>query len=140
MQYKEIKKDLFSIDENHFLVHCISVDAKMGKGIAVDFVKRFPEIKILRQMDLKVGNCIRIGKVLNLITKEKYWEKPTYRTLQNSLNKCYNICLENKIYNLAMPKIGCGLDELRWEEVSNIIKSIFDFNPLINFNILICYK
>lgn len=41
MEYKEEKKDLFDVSDDYFLAHCISADFGMGKGIAVEFNKRF---------------------------------------------------------------------------------------------------
>lgn len=41
MLYSEVKKDLFLTDDEYQLVHCISADFAMGKGIAVEFNKKF---------------------------------------------------------------------------------------------------
>ncbi|WP_243644230.1 hypothetical protein [Paenibacillus pinisoli] len=49
MEFIEIKKDLFSMADEYFLAHCISSDAKMGAGIAVEFRKRF-KLKSLQDM------------------------------------------------------------------------------------------
>lgn len=41
MIYKEEVKDLFTVTEDYYLAHCISADFGMGKGIVVEFNKRF---------------------------------------------------------------------------------------------------
>lgn len=41
MIYNEEVKDLFSVSEDYYLAHCISADFGMGKGIVVEFNKRF---------------------------------------------------------------------------------------------------
>lgn len=41
MIYKEEKRDLFSVPDNYYLAHCTSADFALGKGIAVEFDKRF---------------------------------------------------------------------------------------------------
>ena len=41
MIYKEEVKDLFTVPEDYYLAHCISADFGMGKGIVVEFNKRF---------------------------------------------------------------------------------------------------
>ena len=41
MKYKEEVKDLFSVSEDYYFAHCISADFGMGKGIVVEFNKRF---------------------------------------------------------------------------------------------------
>ncbi|WP_374017832.1 hypothetical protein ABU162_27660 [Paenibacillus thiaminolyticus] len=84
MELTEIKKDLFMMDDAYCLAHCISSDAKMGAGIAVEFKKRF-KLASLQEMakhsPLEIGTCYKAGSVLNLVTKAKYWHKPTYEAL-----------------------------------------------------------
>lgn len=63
--------------------------------------------------------------IFYLVTKEKYNYKPTYTTLKSSLIKMKDIILEKKVNELAMPKIGCGLDNLNWPRVKNIIQDVF---------------
>lgn len=46
-----------------------------------------------------------------------------------------NICVEKQIQKIAMPIIGCGLDGLKWDKVSEIIKDVFND---INIEILVC--
>lgn len=41
MVYKEEVRDLFSVSDEYSLAHCISADFGMGKGIVVEFNKRF---------------------------------------------------------------------------------------------------
>ena len=41
-----------------------------------------------------------------------------------------------QIKRLAMPKIGCGLDKLKWEDVSKIIKDVFSDTDI---EIIVCY-
>ena len=41
MTYKEEVRDLFSVPDDYYLAHCISADFGMGKGIVVEFNKRF---------------------------------------------------------------------------------------------------
>ncbi len=41
MEFREEKRDLFSVPEDYYLAHCISADFAMGKGIVVEFNRRF---------------------------------------------------------------------------------------------------
>lgn len=120
--------DLFEFkkDPRYYFAHCIGADARMGAGIAVRFTKEFPGIKVLRERtDLKAGTCVRVGKVFNLITKEKSRYKPNYEDFTKSLEEMKKIVWERNIGNLAMPKIGCGLDQLEWVRVEQIIRDLF---------------
>ena len=81
--------------------------------------------------------CIEIDNVFNLITKEKYWQKPTYKSLEDSLIEMREKISKNgNIKRLVMPKIGCGLDRLSWEKVEPMIKEIF---KNLDIEIIICY-
>ena len=145
MIYKEEVRDLFSVSEEYYLAHCISADFGMGKGIVVEFNKRFDMKRKLQtcfdgyleefvENDYK-SDCLMMGRVFNLITKERYWQKPTYETIKGALEMMKKIAIENEIKNIAMPIIGCGLDRLQWDRVSEIIKEVFENTDI---EILVC--
>lgn len=150
MEYREQKMNLFDVDKSYTLCHCISKDCELGKGIARVFAKEYPRMKpflkdAVKFLHYTVGDAIRYDdgnplkhkhNVINLITKEKYWHKPTYHTLKLALFSCKVICKDMGITKLAMPYIGCGLDRLKWEKVREIIKGIFDDTDI---EILVCY-
>ena len=46
-----------------------------------------------------------------------------------------NYCIYNNINKIAMPLIGCGLDRLKWNRVSQMIKDIFNDTDI---EIVIC--
>ena len=118
--------DLFDLQDTHYLAHCISSDCGMFGGIAVEFVKRYDmKNKLLRTYDGLMRThptCLRIDKVFNLITKENVGDKPTYEDLEISLN---TMCMTG-ITQIAMPKIGCGIDGLEWNKVEKIIRDVFE--------------
>ena len=76
-----------------------------------------------------------MDKVFNLITKEKYWQKPTYKTMQGALEIMKMMATENGVKKIAMPIIGCGLDRLQWDKVSKIIQEVFEDTDI---EILVC--
>ncbi|WEG18608.1 macro domain-containing protein [Alkalihalophilus pseudofirmus] len=138
MKFGEEVKDLFSVSNDYFLAHCISADAKMGAGIAVKFKRRFKlwEFqKVAQETGLKVGSCAMVGRVLNLITKECYWHKPTYLTFRAALVNMKKIALKHEIDKIAMPQIGAGLDRLDWEKNKEIIQDVFKDTDV---EILVC--
>ena len=147
MVYNEKKQDLFTVDESYALAHCISADFALGAGIAVEFKNRFNMKAKLREKypgygwkwrEGKVaGDCILEGRVLNLITKECYWHKPTYSTMRKALETMRHVCINNGITKIAMPVIGCGLDRLKWDQVSAIIKEVFANDDI---EILVCIQ
>lgn len=95
------------------------------------FVKHFG--KPLELMDqektCKIGDFAYLEKdnikIYYLITKEKYYNKPTIETLKKTLLKLCEDCEKQNINTLFMPKLGCGLDKLNWKKVKSIIFEIF---------------
>ncbi|MEO2205254.1 macro domain-containing protein [Paenibacillus pabuli] len=128
MQFREIQQDLFAMDEAYTLAHCISADARMGAGIAVQFRERFG-LEVLqeqaKQEALEIGRCYPVGRTLNLVTKAKFSNKPTYLSFTRAVESMRDVCKEQGINKLAMPQIGCGLDRLKWDKVSGIIQDTF---------------
>lgn len=147
MIYRETYGDLFLLENEYYLAHCISADFKLGAGIAVEFDRRYNMRAILQTYfpnylkDFKDGNiggsCILYGNVFNLITKNRYWEKPTNITMYRALLAMKDLCIKNNIKRVAMPLIGCGLDKLKWEDVSRLIQGVFQDTDI---EIVICKK
>lgn len=127
MNLIEEKGDLFELKDTHLLVHCISRDCALGAGIASEFRKYYPEMpnELFEYLSHSAINhkCVIYNyKVANLITKERYFNKPTYDSLRESLIQLREIITTKyKFDKLAMPRIGCGLDRLSWAKVKKII-------------------
>ena len=129
----------------HYLAHCISADFGMGKGIVTEFNKRYDMKRKLQTLypdylnqwthHKMIGDCIQQDYVFNLITKERYYMKPTYKSLNISLNCTKGLVNKGHINKIAMPMIGCGLDRLEWESVRNIIINVFEKTDV---DIVIC--
>lgn len=146
MQYAEINQSLFECDKNKYLyAHCISLDLALGAGIAKQINDRYQmrnKLILFKKQNEKYfenfsyGFCVTIDGVSNLITKNKCFEKPTMKTLEESLISLKKYIIKYNIKYLAMPQIGCGLDKLEWNEVSKLIKQIFSD---LDIDIIICY-
>jgi len=147
VSFKEIKGDLFKhhVDDGHVaFAHCISRDFHMGKGIAVDFKKRFGSVACLLKQDKKVGECAVLNVtyhktnmkrfVFYLVTKDRYYGKPTMQTLESTLIDMKKHCQLYKVKQLAIPRLGCGLDRLDWIKVKTLISKIFS-NTGISFHV-----
>ena len=128
MIFSEINGNLFSrkMSEKDYYVHCISRDYACGAGIAKEFNKRYGLTRKLRE--LPVTDVMLVENVFNLVTKQKYWQKPTYESLTNSLVYLKELIhfMNDNVETLVMPRIGCGLDKLQWNKVKKIIKSVFN--------------
>ena len=123
----EVYGDVFST--KHSLGHCVSADFKMGRGIARAFKEKFGNVRQLKQSHAMAGGLatIAIGEqfVYYLVTKRRYFQKPTYTALRSALIAMRNHAQANNISHIALPKIGTGLDKLSWATVKGIIKDTF---------------
>ena len=136
MDYKEVVGDLFKDTDSEARLQCISHDCRMGKGIAVEFRKRYPMMQGWLMVVIKghtfvpsallyKGDIIEGIPVINLITKKRAWDKPTMETLKKSLEVAKEVIIEHNIKRITAPIIGCGLDGLNWSRVSELIKETF---------------
>ena len=152
MIYNEVKMDLFDVESDYTLVHCISADFKMGMGIAKTFADLGCQKELFRKNPDYVDKWDSLSHSLwtkipireykfpngafHLVTKKRYFEKPIYYSLEVALHDLRrNILMERLDVKLAMPKIGCGLDRLEWKEVQKIIFDVFEGT---NIEILVC--
>jgi len=131
----EFKKgDLFnSTDEA--LAHCVSKDLAMGAGIAKEFRKRFGKVEFLRQQQCNVGDVAYMDSwnkkakttqtLFYMVTKEKYYQKPTIRTVSKALRRLRYLIIEMGITTLSMPMISTGLDQMSWPLVLQEIETAF---------------
>lgn len=147
MRYIEVNDDLFNSPKQYVLAHCISVDAEMGAGIAKEFSKRLGGRKYIDKYirpytsnSKCVPSILKDGRVIyNLVTKNRYYQKPSYNSLTESLYSLKEQLLSSSdgtVVKLAMPRIGSGLDKLTWRKVRRIIKQIFADT---NFDIAVYY-
>lgn len=135
MNYHEEKCDLFSVPEEYYFVHCVSADFVLGKGIALEFKKRFDMKNKLRNSG-QSGKCILIERVFNLVTKETWRRKPTMESITECLHELKRQITEKGIKKLAMPRIACGLDGMKWEDVSEQVRGVLGDTDI---EILVCY-
>lgn len=132
-------KDLFTVPQGYYLAHCISADFALGAGIAKTFDKVYNmRFKLFRDYDgyeYDGGDALLVDNVFNLVTKPKCYHKPTYESLRESLEVMKHIMEVSAITKLAIPKLGCGLDRLSWDEVYDIICEVFEDTDV---DILVC--
>jgi O-acetyl-ADP-ribose deacetylase (regulator of RNase III) len=116
------------------LVNPVNCQGRMGKGLAKEFKKRFPE-----NYEKYVDSCefghLFIGHnfvyeekgqiIINFPTKVE-WRKPSqYSYIDEGLIDLANILLYRPfIRSIAIPPLGCGLGGLSWTIVRDMIVTI----------------
>merc|ERR1712142_1443708 len=131
---KEISGDLFDAPRSVSLCHCISRDYKLGKGIAKIFREKFGRIDELKKSEAHIGGIAVLKEknryIYNLVTKEKYSDRPTYESLRKSLDGMKSHAVAHNVDEICMPRVGCGLDGLSWPAVRTLIKNVFQFTGI----------
>ncbi|KAL4122483.1 hypothetical protein QTP88_014805 [Uroleucon formosanum] len=124
-RYEEITGDLFSDQSSDAIAHCVSECLTMNRGIALQFRKKFNNIDNLISQKKRVREIAAIKTekqwVLYLITKNHYYEKPTYVNIFVTLQNLRTFCLEQQIKRVALPKICAGQDGKEWPIISNML-------------------
>lgn len=127
--FTQVHGDLFGCPEGASLGHCVARDFHMGAGIAVAFRKQFGRVQELHEQRVKVPGLAVLeddGRfIYYLVTKERSNGKPTYESLQGSLDLMLEHAVANGVPHICIPRIGCGLDRLQWSKVWPMIKQTF---------------
>lgn len=132
MPIELVKGDLFAAKDLPALGHGCNCAGAMGKGIALEFKKRYPDMyKAYRELclagefnlgDVFVWQAEQI--IFNLATQKRPGSKADIQAIETALRKIVEICDEKGIDKVGLPKIGSGLGQLEWETVENVIKGI----------------
>ena len=127
-EYEEIEGDLFSSKD--CLAHCVSADFHLGTGIARQVKTRYPTTypkDIDHNKQPLFAQWIEQERryVYHLVTKQRYFEKPTYESVKTSLQQMRIHAEWSGVKRISLPRIDCGLDQLNWSEIRSLIKDVF---------------
>ena len=96
----------------------------MSAGIARSFKRKFPynfpESTNSPLFVQKLGDRF----IYHLVTKKRFFQKPTYDSLRQSLEAITKHAKKHKVTEISMPNAGCGLDWLEWHKVERLIREI----------------
>ena len=122
--------------EAQALVNTVNTVGVMGKGIALQFKKTFPNnfklyVKACKEQTFTVGQLLvnqedsnLYGKkiIINFPTKTD-WRKPSeYHYIENGLKELVKIIKEKDIKSMAIPALGAGNGGLIWKNVQDLIE------------------
>ena len=114
---------------------CISADCKMCAGIARHFKRKFPtkypsdlDHSCTPQWPQWLPQTRRF--LYHSVTKQKYFNKPTYSTLRAFLDRIRTHAENSRNSRISMPCFGTGLDQSDWDEVKLLIQETFCTSPV----------
>jgi len=124
----EVCGNILNYSDN-YIAQCISSDYKLGKGLALTLDDKYKiREKLFEDYSEQLGvypNCILTDKIFNLVTKDKFHNKPTLNTLGKSLVMMKQQIEELNIKGIVIPELGCGLDKLKLKDVKELINIVF---------------
>lgn len=133
-----IKGDLFS-SPAQVLVNTVNTVGVMGRGIALEFKNRYPEMFKIYQKKCE-NKSIDIGKLflwkkeekwVLLFPTKKHWRYPSQIAyIEEGLKKFANIYDKLGIESIAFPRLGCGNGGLDWNEVRPIMEKYLKNLPI----------
>jgi O-acetyl-ADP-ribose deacetylase (regulator of RNase III) len=108
-------------------VNCIGI---MGRGIALQFKKAFPDNfiayeKACKQQNItpgkmfvhETGSIINPKYIINFPTKRHWRDASRLEDIEAGLADLVKVIRENKIQSVSIPPLGCGLGGLNWDVV-----------------------
>ncbi len=121
--------DIFD-SKTQVIVNTVNTKGVMGKGLALAFKERFPDMFAVYQQDCKSGK-LRIGRptlykgsnpwILNFPTKD-HWRFPSkIEYLEKGLAFLVNHYQKVGITSIAFPKLGAQNGKLSWDEVGPLM-------------------
>lgn len=119
------------------LVNTVNTVGVMGKGIALQFKKLFPNNfksykDICDKKEFNVGelfitqdqNVITGEKIIINFPTKKHWKSPSeYSYIESGLVELIKVIKEKNIKSIAVPPLGSGNGGLQWYKVKEIINA-----------------
>jgi O-acetyl-ADP-ribose deacetylase (regulator of RNase III)/uncharacterized protein YwgA len=109
-------------------VNCIGI---MGKGIALEFKKRFPEmfkdyVERCERRDVRLGvpylyKTLFPPQIINFPTKDHWKSLSRITDIERGLQHLLSHYKEWEVTSLAIPPLGCGNGQLEWKAVGPLI-------------------
>ena len=116
----------------------------MIRGFADLLSQRIPRLRdASRRTKLLTGQTFPIWDqtgnryIYNLVTKTKYSERPNLRTLSLTLQERKSHERLYGISTIANPKIGCGFNQMNWQEIVKLLKLLRDIFAYSDIRILV---
>ncbi|MBX3065512.1 MAG: macro domain-containing protein [Anaerolineae bacterium] len=122
------------------LVNTVNTVGVMGKGIALEFKRIYPEM-FKQYQQLCERNQFHIGQlwlyktshkwILNFPTKQSWRQKSKPEYIEIGLQKFVSTYAQKGITSISFPMLGCGNGELDWEtQVRPLMESYLDTLPI----------
>jgi O-acetyl-ADP-ribose deacetylase (regulator of RNase III) len=130
--FKALIGDIFA-SRAQTLVNTVNCVGVMGKGVAFEFKKRFPEMfadyaercarKQVRLGEPYLYHDVSGAMIVNFPTKDHWRSSSRLADIERGLDYFVTHAAEWGIRSVAFPALGCGNGGLKWSEVGPLIYS-----------------
>lgn len=127
------------------IVNTVNCEGFMGKGIALQFKRAYPEnnkayVQACKKGQVRpglmlvftTGSMINPRYIINFPTKRKWRENSRIEDIEAGLEALISEVERLNISSIAVPPLGCGLGGLQWSDVRPRIERAFDRLPHVN--------
>lgn len=124
------------------LVNTVNTVGVMGKGIALQFKRAYPEMftsyeRAARNHDVELGRMhvwptglmTDLRFIINFPTKGHWRSRSTLADIERGLDDLIRVVRALDIRSIAVPHLGCGNGGLSWSAVEPLIRHKFDAVP-----------
>lgn len=124
------------------LVNTVNTEGVMGKGVALQFAKKFPEMLVAYKAACKAGEVqpgrmhvfereemFRPRYIINFPTKRHWRTRSRIEDIEAGLAALAREIGRLDIRSIALPPLGCGNGGLDWEDVFPRIKAALGSLP-----------
>ena len=125
------------IQQPNSIGHFISADGNMGKRFADFFSHNIPSLRpTCKKAKLLMGQVFPFWDstsrryIYNLVTKERFFDKPDLYTLLNTLEAMKSHAAMYGFSTIAFPKVGCRLDQMNWQETVKLLGDVFAYSDI----------
>ncbi|HVC93498.1 MAG TPA: macro domain-containing protein [Pirellulales bacterium] len=142
--FKVVSGNLLEADAEA-LVNTVNTVGVMGKGIALQFKKAFPEMakdyeRVCRSGELQPGRMHVYDRgvmfnpryIINFPTKRHWKGKSKLADIRAGLDALVSELDSRHIRSVAIPPLGCGHGGLQWSEVSPLISAALARLPQVD--------
>ena len=140
MVIKYTQGDIFE-SKCQAIINTVNCEGKMGKGLAYQFKKKFPEmeqdyVKVCLKGELYPGKLHIYQEknflIINFPTKNKWREKSKIEYIIIGLRKLKEEIIKKGIKSVAIPPLGAGNGGLNWNEVKfEINRELLDMEDVV---------
>lgn len=129
-----VKGNLLKQEDVDAIVNTVNCVGVMGKGIALQFKKKWPdnfkayalackneEVKVGQMFTFELGALATPRFIVNFPTKDHWKSASRIEDIESGLQSLVEHIARFDIRSIAIPPLGCGLGGLLWSDVKPLI-------------------